>query len=448
VRILIVTPEYPPHAGGGILKYYAALAPALARHGCDVTVLVSAPSSPDFPDHLADGVRVVSVKRADCESRANELAQFSAAPEFRRWLAGALAAGEAARRLGEWDAIEAVDFGLTFAPFMLNDHGSPVVVQLHGSLGQIAAREPRRPDRLLDHALTQIAEVALLPRASELQTYGSANAREWSGRLGQRVRVLPPPLSPLPANGSPAGPDALVVARVQSWKGPAVLCEALRLLPGTFPVVRWVGRDTATAPEGGSLASHLSSRYPDVWGRRIVALGQRPFDDVATMMAAARIVIVPSAWDVFNLTAAEAMSAGRVVVCSSAAGASDLIESGRNGFVFHAGDAASLAEALGAARMLPDAARARMGEEARETVVSRLGPDAVAEARLDGYASLGQTAAAPWQAPADWIRDVFAGGGTYRVGPEFLDQMNIRDLSKYLGRRLRNRLADRMSGGA
>ena len=48
VRVLIVTPEYPPHAGGGILKYYRALAPALARQGCQVTVLVAAPTSPDF----------------------------------------------------------------------------------------------------------------------------------------------------------------------------------------------------------------------------------------------------------------------------------------------------------------------------------------------------------------------------------------------------------------
>ena len=130
-----------------------------------------------------------------------------------------------------------------------------------------------------------------------------------------------PPMWSLPSSPAHAGREALVVGRIQTWKGPALLCEALRSLPETFPTVRWVGRDTATAPGGGSLSSHLASRYPDVWGRRIVAGGQRPFDEVQQAMASARVVIVPSSWDVFNLTAAEAMSAGRVVVCSSGAGA-------------------------------------------------------------------------------------------------------------------------------
>jgi len=449
VRVLIATPEYPPHAGGGILKYYRALAPVLARQGCDVTVLVSAPTTPDFADYTDEAVRVMCVRRRDSEARADELAQFSAAPDFRRWLGGALAAGDAAERLGPWDVIETVDFGLTFVPFVAAVHAAPVLVQMHGSLGQIADREPARPDRLLDNTIARLAEATLLPFASAHQTYATDNAREWEQRIGRPVTVCPPPMRAL----GPAGPSStdggiLVVGRIQTWKGPAVLCEALRHLPGTFPLVTWLGRDTATAPEGGSLSDHLAAVYPDVWSPRITALGQQPFEAVQTRIAAARVVVVPSDWDVFNFGAAEAMSMKRVVVCSSGAGVSDLITHGRNGFVFRAGDAESLAAALEAAVALPDDARAAMGREARDTIVTRLDPDIVAGERLAQYQALVAGGAPARVGPADWLREMFTSGGPQRVGPEFLDQMNVRDLSTYLGRRLRSRLIGRLGEGA
>lgn len=447
MRILIVTPEYRPHQGGGILKYYGELAPALAKRGCDVAVLVAAPTSPDFEDYEADGTRIVCVKRADVDACADRLAQFSAAPEFRRWLAGALTAAEAARRLGPWDVIEATDFGLGFVPFVLDPTGPPVVVQLHGSLGQIADHEPVQADRLLDSVLARLAEAMLLPCASELQTSATGNSREWEARTGRLVSVMPPPLRLSPSAEAADG-SALVVGRIQTWKGPAVLCEALRRLPDAFPPVQWVGRDTPTASDGGSLSSELASRYPDVWGRRVVPLGQRPFDDLHHLMATARMVIVPSEWDVFNLAAAEAMAAGRVVVCSSGAGASDVITHGQNGFVFEAGDAESLASALAAAEGMATHERTRMGAAAREAVVSRLDPDIVAAERLNRYRAIAAKGSADRALVPDWVRDAFAARASGRVGLEFLDQMNVRDLSKYLGQRLRDGLVNRLGGSA
>ena len=65
-------------------------------------------------------------------------------------------------------------------------------------------------------------------------------------------------------------------------------------------------------------------------------------------MNAAKAVLVPSTWDVFNLVAAEAMAMGRVVVISDCAGAADLVQHGVSGFVFPKGDAAALA-GIGAA---------------------------------------------------------------------------------------------------
>ena len=39
MKLLIVTPEYPPDHGGGISTYYRDLVPALSAEGCEVTIL-------------------------------------------------------------------------------------------------------------------------------------------------------------------------------------------------------------------------------------------------------------------------------------------------------------------------------------------------------------------------------------------------------------------------
>ena len=449
MRILIVTPEYPPHTGGGILRYYHALAPALVRQGCEVTVLVAAPTSADFAERVEDGVRVVPVPIAAVDARESSLAQFSAAPHFRRWLAGALAAHEVARGLGKFDAVEATDFGLGFVPFVLAADGPPVLVEFHGSLGQIADHEPARADRLLDDALVRLAELTTLPAADALQTYATGNAKAWQRRLNRSVEVCPPPLGVRPGSdtgqtgvrhGSESANRAgLVIGRIQSWKGPAVLCRALEQLPHLEPI-EWVGRDTATAPDGGSLSESLAHEFPTVWGQRVRPIGPRAYDDVQRRIQTARFVVVPSHWDVFNLTAVEAMAAGRIVICSSGAGASDLIEPGVNGFVFDAGEATELASALTVVSTLSDVEVHRIGEAARDTVSRTLDPGTIAAARIDRYASL---RGARRNRPADWVGETFTGERS-GAGTEFLDQLAVSDLSKYLGRRLRAGITTRV----
>lgn len=441
MRVLIVTPEYPPHSGGGILRYYHALAPALVRQGCDVTVLVAAPTSPDFVERTESGVRVIPVPIDSVNARESGLAQFSAAPVFRRWLAGGLAAAECARSLGDFDAIETADFGLGFMPFVLAAGVPPVNVQLHGSMGQIADHEPPRPDRLLDHALMRLAELTVLPAAEGLQTYASSNASEWQRRLNRPVEICPPPFvsERVTQPDSPPSRDGVVVGRIQAWKSPAVLCEALEqtAAPGS---IRWIGRDTPTAADGGSLSESLARQFPTVWGERVRPVGPLPYDETQRQIQSARFVVVPSTWDVFNLTAVEAMANGKVLICSTGAGASDLIDDAVNGFTFNAGDARGLASALTAVAGLDDRELREVGDAARATVERVLNPDAIAAGRVEWYTRLRRVRR---HRPADWVGETFTGA-TGPVGTEFLDQLGVRDLSAYLGRRLRDRIATRV----
>lgn len=440
MRLLIVTPEFAPHAGGGIIRYYGGLVPALARAGLDVTVLVAAPFAEPFDDYpLPDGGRVVCVARSAIVSAEEHLPQLSAAPEFRRWMAAAWAAHRAAAAAGPFDVIETTDFGLGFVPFLVEPPGTPVIVRCHGSLGQISVHEPRQAPFELDRALARLAEAVLLPYAADLQTYGQANALEWSSRFNRSVTVVRPGVS---ASGEPAADrdgGALTVGRVQSWKGPEVLCRALRLVPrDACPTVRWIGRNTRTAEGGASLAAYLRQEYPDVWGARIDWTGPRSFDEVSGFVARASVVIIPSTWDVFNFTAVEAMAAGKVVVCSRGAGASDVIVSGENGFLCDAGNEDSLAEAIVTAATLSVGEAARLGRAAIDTVRCELHPDRSAEAHAARYRAVGE----PGARPPDWVRQFFSPNQHARPNLAFLDQMSISSVAAYLGGRLRRRLGE------
>jgi glycosyltransferase involved in cell wall biosynthesis len=426
MRVLFVIPEYPPHTGGGLLKFYRLTAQALAESGAAVTVLVATPYS-EFADYEHDGVSVRFLGLDRVHAQAAGLTHLASAPTFRNWIAAGNAAAQWIETRPDFDVIETTDFGLLFAPLVSMGERPPIVVQLHGSLGQIWEREPPVAHQALDRALSKLVEASLLPNAEALQAISPANALEWSDRLGRSVDFLEPTL-PLPAlqqiphgafQADEAG--ALVVGRIQPWKGADIVCRALESgrLPNDFSI-DWVGRDTPTAPDGGSFTSYLSKQFPATWSQRVHLLGECLPAEVAARQAAARLILVPSLWDTFNFTLVEAMSLAKVVVGSTGAGSAYLIDDGQNGFVFDPTSPESLADALARATALDAAERARMSQAARETVASCLNP---ARPR-----------------PLAWVSDFLRRGGDKSSTDSFLENVSMRTLTRHLGARVRRKL--------
>ena len=161
-------------------------------------------------------------------------------------------------------------------------------------------------------------------------------------------------------------------------------------------------------------------------------VGLLPPDEVARRQAAAAFVAVPSRWDPFNYTAAEAMQQGAVVVCSEGAGAADLIEDGVTGFRAPADDAPAFADAMRRALALAPAERDTLRvAAARETALARLDPDRIAAEKAALYAA---ALAAPALPAADWLRAAVApAAGTDAL--TFLDHLPLRPLAAYAARR-------------
>jgi glycosyltransferase involved in cell wall biosynthesis len=438
MKLLFVLPEFGPDITGGIATYYRHLLPELALHGHAVHVVLANAN----PARALESAPGLTVSRVDAKSVAAEfrsLDALAAVPELQRRLARAWAAWRVAGEGTEFDVVEATDYGTLFAPWLAQPSRPPVQVQLHGSNGQLLTHDPIAGEEL-QACVTRLMEASLLGHAEELQSYGRANACEWTRLLGREVNHLWPawrPASQTQPAALPAGVEGLVAGRVQSWKGPAVLCEALRRLGPGAPTIAWVGGDTYFRRNGRWTGEHLAAAYPDVWGRKVVPLGRRTPRETAALQAAARFVVVPSTWDVFNLSVVEGMGHGKVVICSDGAGAAELIREGETGFRFPAGDAAALADRLRRTRELSEAEHLRMGEAARAAVVVELDPTRIAGQRAARYEALAKVKTGANRQDLT----VLAGFGEPIEDPlAFLDRLPLRRLVRGLIRQGMGRL--------
>lgn len=80
---------------------------------------------------------------------------------------------------------------------------------------------------------------------------------------------------------------------------------------------------------------------------KVKLLGTKPQPEVPTYMQQADIFILPSVYDGWGAVVNEALQAGCYVICSDAAGASDLLlQDERLGKVFRRGNVAQLADCM------------------------------------------------------------------------------------------------------
>lgn len=437
LRLLVLTPEFPPTSGGGIVTFYRHLLPEYRRLGAQVTVLVGSAYHQPGGRWQHDGIDAVGLEADAYRAELPRFAHLAAAPEVMRHLAASYALRAAARSLGEFDLVEAGDWGLPGAAWALEGERLPCVVQAHGSAGQIAEHDPR-PGAIVAESWLREVERRLLGRAAAVHCYAPANRDYWSRRIATPVQYLPPAQPVMPAQSQEREAGYLVLSRVQRWKGPAVLAEALSLAQTAAPV-RWVGRvvEDPQSPGTDMLAS-LRRRYPSQWDAQIRHEATLPWDQAQRELQRAGALIVPSDWDAFNFTLVEGLAAGCPVIASTGAGASHLVEDGRNGLCFAAGNAAALADALRRFEALPPRERAALGAAGRETVQVQLDPARVAGQRL---AVLRAIAAQPAPAAAgddllEALRPRATQGGTWN----FLSQFPARALGRELLRRGRERV--------
>ena len=447
MRLLILTPEFEV-AGGGIATFYRNLAPPLRDQGVDIRVIEgSANHAGKRAQRTIDGVAVETLERVRLSRWWDRFGDYAATPGLRRHLAAAWAMWEQADFAAEADIVEATDWGFLFLPPAV-EAIRPMIVQAHASVGQISVHDPLAGEETQD-VLARLLERSVLSEWPTLQTYGAANSVFWGSETGSEVTVIRPAMPLSPPMDRPLGRHGLVIGRIQRWKGPQTLCEALVHLGGAAPEMSWVGRDTPWSGWESSSSGLLKSAFPDQWGKRVTPHTPVSPTEVARLQASALFNLVPSTWDVFNLTTVEAMASGRPTIVSTGAGAADLIVDGENGYQFAAGDGRALAAAIERVLAASPAEHARIGEAARDTVRRELDPATIARARIAAYqAAMLKFRDEPPAPVGGWLGELCRPGapGAADFGA-YLGQFPMRDIARHLGARLSGKLGRRFGLG-
>ena len=290
----------------------------------------------------------------------------------------------------------------------------------------------------------QLIEPQLIAAAHRVQTYSSGNAAFWQAMTNRPVEMIFPAfMMPARANDAETSSSrAAVFGRLQSWKGPHILCEALRMLGSKAPDLDWYGGVKPWEKEGVAADKFLEEAYPEVWGKKFHHRAAISHSAVASIQAAALINIVPSTWDVFNFTAVESMAAGRPTIVSTGAGASELVVDGENGITFSNKNPASLAEAIDAFLALPDGRRREIGNGGRETIRIELDPRRIAQQRLAAYEDVIRSFAAdPPQRPNTWLADFLSLNPAHGIDArEVLEAFPMTLLGDHMKERVLRRL--------
>jgi glycosyltransferase involved in cell wall biosynthesis len=142
-------------------------------------------------------------------------------------------------------------------------------------------------------------------------------------------------------------PLVLTVARFTEQKGHHSLLQAIPSVLACCPrtCFLWVGQ----GPLESELRAEVSTRG---LASRVRFLGHR--DDVPSLMAAADLFVLPSAFEGLPLVLLEAMATGLPVIATRVSGTREAVDDGATGLLVQPGDDAGLAAAIVAALMRPD----------------------------------------------------------------------------------------------
>lgn len=178
--------------------------------------------------------------------------------------------------------------------------------------------------------------------------------------------------------------DILYAGVLTPLKGVHLLIDAFAQIATEFPASQlWlVGK-----PQNPDYADGLKRQVTNAGlTQQVHFAGAVNQSELAAYMGKARVLVLPSTTEGLGRVLVEAMLCGTPVIGSIVGGIPDIIQHGKNGYLFPSGDVDQLAEQL--RTMLNDPQIENMGEAARTFAQAYFSPDAYA----NGYQKLIQEA--------------------------------------------------------
>lgn len=397
MKIWLLTTEYPPYFGGGIATYSATTVSTWIMHHHTVTVIVRDPNlTQPIHIHEDNGVRVV--RFSDDYPAPNREALDGAA------LISFLFASVVARLIAEDgppDIIESQDY-LGIAYFILQRkytldplfQSIPVVITVHGPKFVVDEYEEvplfELPDywtRVMEKFSLMAADQVIAPSQYVLNQVQSALPN-----LNGMVIPNPYPLPPVESLTIPQpSRNLLYLGRVQRLKGIVPLLSALEILwdQGDSLTLDVVGGDSHFYPKNISLQTLLTQQHRDaVQSGHLRFHGLQSPGAVSQRLQNAGLVVVPSYFENLPYAVLEPMAWQRVVLASSSGGHREIIQHGKNGFIFAHGESERLAEQIRHILTKPADEWAAIGTEARKTIGHYCDPNRIATLKDQLFTSI------------------------------------------------------------
>ncbi len=378
MKVAFLSREYPPDtAWGGIATVYHDLAHALTERGHEVHVICQAVAEPN--DHMDNGVFVHRVgtnpKRYSAIARINY--------SFYAWLK----LREVIRKY-DVEIVHAACWGAEGFLYSIRKQ-TPLVVGLHSSANDvIRARTYSGIEEQIDLRILSWLENFTVKRADMIAANSQATYTQAIERLRidpesvkivhhaidiQKFKYVESDIRERLQITSDAG-MVLFIGRLEARKGVHVLCEAIPEVITSMPLTKFVlvGRDTNTAPDGGSVKSYIMEQarghgFLD----SLVFIDFLPLEELIQLYSACDLFVLPSLYETFGLVTMEAMACGKPVVATSTGIVPELELDGENGIMVPPGDAGALAEGLIKLLSLKDEHKRLIAKNNRELTEAR-----------------------------------------------------------------------------
>jgi D-inositol-3-phosphate glycosyltransferase len=337
------SPVTAPGTGdsGGMNVSLIATALQLSLRGVEVELLTRATGEPRVTQ-IADGVTVHELAAGAIGPMPKERL-VEVADEFGE--AVALLSGRSAPR---YDLLHAnywlsgistlpvaIELGL---PFVQSFHTLGAMKNLYLAPGETPEPEGRlRAENYLANQADAIVATSVAEVTSLIDRVGAPAGQIWVVSPGVDSAQFTPVRASSEARVrrklgvEPERPILVVVGRVQPHKGQELAIRALAELSGDLPVLAVVGEPTPGAENYRVSLKSLASELGVSSAVRFVGALDR--EDLANLLAAASITLLPSYSETFGLIALESAASGTPVIVSSVVGATGSVAPGISGVI-------------------------------------------------------------------------------------------------------------------
>jgi glycogen(starch) synthase len=392
MKYWLLTTEYPPFYGGGIGTYYHHTAKMLSEKGHEVSVFVPDYNINNDIIQFEGKIRIVrfSVRKTGSDYYLGFTAyvSYELAHTIREYL----------EMESKPDIVEVQDyqgFGYYMLLFkhLLYDHfiDLKVLITLHVT-SQLCLKYNREPIyKFPTYWIGEMEKFSIL--ASDIVISPSQYIIK---RLGEDFRledksihVLPNPMGPWPSSGTTQGInkyEIIFLGKLVYLKGAFHLLEYFAHLweKGFKHPLKIIGDgDFILHTEGVIARDYVVEKYGKyVEAGLLQLLGKHSQKEIGDRVSRAHVIIIPSLFDNLPYTVLEMMAAGKIVLASVQGGQVEIIEDGKDGFLFDHDKSETFYSKLDLILSLPETEIRRIGENARAKIANNYSPERIYEKKI------------------------------------------------------------------